>query len=136
MPAAVTLIRADGLLPAVPYAVAATVPPEARLVVLAGACPLDAHGRVTAVGDVAGQTTACLATMGTALRAAGAELADVVFVRVLVASSMRDDLATAWDVVHEAFGDHEPPGTLMGVTVLGWEHQLVEIEAVAAVLDV
>jgi len=31
-----------------------------------------------------------------------------------------------------AFGDHDVPGTLMGVTVLGYYDQLVEI---AAVLD-
>jgi enamine deaminase RidA (YjgF/YER057c/UK114 family) len=52
---------------------------------------------------------------------------------VLVASSDRADLVTAWDVVHDAFRTHEAPSTLMGVTVLGYPDQLVEIEAVAAV---
>lgn len=33
------------------------------------------------------------------------------------------------------FGDHDAPSTLLGVTVLGYYDQLVEIEAVAAVLD-
>jgi hypothetical protein len=33
------------------------------------------------------------------------------------------------------FGVHDVPSTLMGVTVLGYKDQLVEIEAVAAVLD-
>jgi hypothetical protein len=40
----------------------------------------------------------------------------------------------AWDVVREAFGEHEVPSTLVGVTVLGRPDQLVEVEAVA-VLD-
>jgi hypothetical protein len=40
-----------------------------------------------------------------------------------------------WEVVQAAFGTHDVPSTLMGVTVLGYEDQLVEIEAVAAVLD-
>ncbi len=40
----------------------------------------------------------------------------------------------AWDVVREAFGEHDAPSTLVGVTVLGWPDQLVEVEAVA-VLD-
>jgi hypothetical protein len=35
----------------------------------------------------------------------------------------------------DSFGDHDVPSTLMGVTVLGYQEQLVEIEAVAAVLD-
>jgi enamine deaminase RidA (YjgF/YER057c/UK114 family) len=37
-------------------------------------------------------------------------------------------------VVHAAFGEHAPPSTLVGVTVLGYPDQLVEVEAVA-VLD-
>jgi hypothetical protein len=34
-------------------------------------------------------------------------------------------------VVRRHFGDHDAPGTLLGVTVLGWPDQLVEVEAVA-----
>ena len=49
------------------------------------------------------------------------------------ASSSRSDLGAAWDVVRRHFGDHDPPGTLLGVTVLGWPDQLVEVEAVAVV---
>jgi len=43
------------------------------------------------------------------------------------------DLVAAWDVVHAAFGTYDVPSTLLGVTVLGYDDQLVEIEAVAAV---
>lgn len=39
------------------------------------------------------------------------------------------------EVVRDAFGGHDVPSTLMGVTVLGYTDQLVEIEAVAAALD-
>jgi enamine deaminase RidA (YjgF/YER057c/UK114 family) len=53
--------------------------------------------------------------------------------RVLVASSSQADLATAWEVVRDAFADHDVPSTLIGVTVLGYDDQLVEIEAIAAV---
>ena len=44
-------------------------------------------------------------------------------------------LVAAWRVVRDSFGAHDVPSTLLGVTVLGYEDQLVEIEAVAAVLD-
>jgi enamine deaminase RidA (YjgF/YER057c/UK114 family) len=71
--------------------------------------------------------------MRSALRAAGAEITDVVFTRVLVASTRQEDLGAAWDVVHSECGEHDVPGTLFGVTVLGWDDQLVEIEAIAAV---
>jgi hypothetical protein len=37
--------------------------------------------------------------------------------------------------VGERFGDHDVPSTLVGVTVLGYRDQLVEIEAVAALSD-
>lgn len=35
----------------------------------------------------------------------------------------------------DSFGDHDVPSTLLGVTVLGYDDQLVAIEAVAAVRD-
>jgi enamine deaminase RidA (YjgF/YER057c/UK114 family) len=73
--------------------------------------------------------------MTQALAAADATIYDVISTRVLVASSRRDDLVTAWEIVRDAFGDHDVPSTLVGVTVLGYADQLVEIEAIAAVVD-
>ncbi|WP_420111024.1 RidA family protein [Pseudactinotalea sp.] len=135
MPRAVELIRSSELSDVAQYAYAATAPSEARLIFLAGACPLDAEGATVAIGDYAGQAAACIENMTTALAAAGADIADVISTRVLVASAQQADLVAAWDVVHAAFGDHDVPSTLLGVTVLGYTDQLVEIEAVAAVLD-
>lgn len=134
MTGAVRLIRAPALADA-EYAHAATAPKDARLIFLAGACPLDADGATVAVGDVAGQASACIATLVEALAAAGATIQDVISTRVLVASTRRADLSSAWAVVREAFGDHDVPSTLLGVTVLGYDDQLVEIEAVAAIVD-
>ncbi len=131
----VELIRAPGLASVVPYAYAATAPAQARFVFLAGACPLDAAGTVTAGGDYRTQAAVCIENLAQALDAAGASLADVISTRVLVASADRNDLVAAWDVVRAAFGDHDAPSTLLGVTVLGYESQLVEIEAVAAIVD-
>ncbi|AYG04476.1 RidA family protein [Gryllotalpicola protaetiae] len=127
------LIRSRELYGGVPYAYAATAPADARLVHLAGACPLNADGSTAAVGDYEGQTLTCLENLRIALGDAGAELTDVVFLRVLVASNRQQDLSAAWATVRTAFGDHDAPGTLFGVTVLGWPDQLVEIEAIAAV---
>ena len=50
-----------------------------------------------------------------------------------MASIQQADLVAAWEVVEAAFGDHDAPSTLLGVTVLGYRDQLVEIEAVATV---
>lgn len=135
MPSAVTLIRSAALSDAAEYAYAATAPADARLVFLAGSCPLEVDGSTAAVGDYAGQAASCLENMTVALAAAGATLEDVISTRVLVASSRQADLVEAWDVVRERFGDHDVPSTLLGVTVLGYDDQLVEIEAVAALRD-
>ena len=132
---AVTLIRSDSLAQSAPYAYASTAPADARLVFLAGACPLDAHCDVAARGDIAAQARLCMQNLETALAAAGANLDDVLSTRVLVATTRQPDLVVAWDVVREAFGDHDAPSTLLGVTVLGYPHQLVEVEAIAAVRD-
>jgi enamine deaminase RidA (YjgF/YER057c/UK114 family) len=129
----VTLIRSSRLTDAVPYAYASVVPADARLVHTAGACPIDEHDNVVALGDLAGQARQVMDNLEEALRAAGASLADVVRTAVYVASKDRADLVAAWDVVRSRFGDHDAPSTLLGVTVLGYPGQLVEIDAVAVV---
>ena len=128
---AVTLVRAPALAATAPYAYAAVAPAGARLIFTAGACPLDESGRTVAPGDVAGQAERVMANLRTALRAGGADLGDVLKTTVYVASSHRADLVAAWDVVHRHFGDHDAPSTLLGVSVLGYPDQLVEVEAVA-----
>ena len=125
-----TFIRSPQLTAKAPYAYA-TVTGPGRLVFTAGACPLDADGNTVAVGDVAGQARQVMANLVTALQAAGAQLTDVVKTTVFVASSQQEDLGTAWNVVRAAFGDHDAPSTLLGVTVLGYDDQLVEVEAIA-----
>jgi enamine deaminase RidA (YjgF/YER057c/UK114 family) len=126
--AVVELIRSAELAGTVPYAYAAVA---GGVVFTAGACPLDAGGNVVAVGDVAGQTEQVMANLAAALRAAGAGLTDVTKTTVYVATTDRADLVAAWDVVSRWFGAHDAPSTLLGVTVLGYRDQLVEVEATA-----
>ena len=135
MPSAVSLIRSTDLADGAQYAYAATAPAAARLIFFAGACPLNLDGSTAGVGDYAAQAGKAMENLVLALAAAGAGLNDVVNTRVLVASSRQEDLVAAWEVVRAAFGAHDAPSTLMGVTVLGYTDQLVEIEAVAAVID-
>jgi hypothetical protein len=87
MPSAVSLIRSDKLSSVAQYAHAATAPAEARLIFLAGSCPLNADGSTAGIGDYKAQSEKAIENMH------------------------------------------------MGVTVLGYDHQLVEIEALAAVMD-
>ncbi|MDO8150370.1 RidA family protein [Isoptericola sp. b408] len=127
----VRLVRSDVLTAEVDYAYASVVPAGTRLVHLAGACPLDADGRTVAPGDPVAQAHQVVANLRQALADAGAGIEDVVSTRVLVASTDRSDLVAVWDVVRAAFGDHDVPSTLLGVTVLGYPDQLCEVEAVA-----
>jgi enamine deaminase RidA (YjgF/YER057c/UK114 family) len=135
MPHAVTLIRSASLSGVAEYAYAATAPAHSRLIFLAGACPLNEDGSTAAPGDYRGQAAKAFDNMRVALADAGASVEDVLSTRVLVASSRREDLVAAWEVVRDSFGTHDVPSTLMGVAVLGYTDQLVEIEAIAAVLD-
>lgn len=128
----VELVRSSGLTSRVPYAYAAVAHDVSRLVFTAGAGPLDQGGAIVAVGDVIGQAEQVMTNLRTALQAAGADLPDVVKTTIYVASQRRDDLLAAWAVVRRHFGDHDAPGTLLGVAVLGYPDQLVEVEAVAA----
>lgn len=135
MTSVVQLIRSGALSDVAEYADAASVPAGSRLVFLAGACPLDADGRTVGVGDVRAQAAQCVENLTTALAAAGAGVTDLAQTRVLVASTRQADLVAAWQVVRAAMGDHDVPSTLLGVTVLGYDDQLVEIEGIAAVAD-
>jgi enamine deaminase RidA (YjgF/YER057c/UK114 family) len=129
----IEFVRPPGLAGTAPYAYAAVTDPG-RMTFTAGACPLDADGVTVAVGDVAGQARQVMANLTIALDGAGVGLEHVLKTTVYVATTVRSDLVAAWEVVREAFGDHDAPSTLVGVTVLGYPDQLVEVEAVA-VLD-
>ena len=128
----IELIRSSMLTSDVPYAYAARTSQAPRLVFTAGACPLDGAGGTVAVGDIPGQTEQVMRNLRVALDEADADLSDVVKTTVYVASSVRTDLVEAWDVVSAHFGDHDVPSTLLGVAVLGYPDQLVEVEAIAA----
>ncbi len=124
------LIRADDLYAGAPYAYAA-VAPAGGLVFTAGACPINTDGVVTAPGDYVRQAEHAMANLVVALAAAGATLQDVLKTTVYVASADKGELYRVWQVVAAAFGEHDAPSTLLGVSVLGYANQLVEIEAVA-----
>ena len=127
------LIETPELYAGVPYAYAATGP--SHTVFTAGACPLNTNGEIVSPGDVGAQTRQALDNLVVALDAASCGPEDVVKTTVYVATTNDADLAAAWRVVEEVFGPKGPPSTLLGVTVLGWPEQLVEIEAVATRRD-
>ena len=128
----VELVRSSRLASRAPSAYAAVAHNASRLVFTAGACPLDESGAIAALGDVVGQAEQVMTNLRITLLAAEADLPDVVKTTVYVASQRREDLVAAWTVVRRHFGDHNAPSTLLGVAVLGYQDQLVEVEAIAA----
>ena len=106
-------------------------PPGARLVFAAGACPLNDAGEVVAPGRLRAPGARGGREPAVALEAAGSGFEQVLKTTVYVASSDRAQLVRVWRVVEESFAPARPPSTLLGVAVLGYPGQLVEIEAVA-----
>jgi enamine deaminase RidA (YjgF/YER057c/UK114 family) len=103
----------------------------ARLVVTAGAVPLDAAGNLVGDGDIRRQARQTLDNLMQQLVAAGASGDDVLKTTVYVASPDRADLVAVWEVV-QASPLAAAASTLLGVALLGYTGQLVEIEAIAA----
>jgi enamine deaminase RidA (YjgF/YER057c/UK114 family) len=114
------------LFPDAPYDYAAMTD---DLVFTAGACPLDTSGNVVEPNDLEAQTERAVDNLLTALQAAGSGAEHIVKTTIFVAATGRTDLVRAWNVASPRLG--RAPSTLLGVSVLGYEHQLVEIEAIA-----
>jgi len=123
-------VNPPGLFPRAPYHYAAVAEPG-RMVFAAGACPIDEDGVVVA-GGIEAQARKAAENLFVALSAAGAAPGDVLKTTVYVASSEQPDLVRAWEVIAAAFAPARPPSTLLGVAVLGYTGQLVEIEAIAS----
>jgi len=121
-----------GLYEGVPYHYAAAVGPHV-LLFTAGACPLDDEGQTVAPGNVSAQAAQAVTNLFATLAAAGSSPSLVLHTTLYVASSRRGDLVSAWDVLHDRFGEKAPPSTLLGVACLGYPEQLVEIQAVALI---
>jgi enamine deaminase RidA (YjgF/YER057c/UK114 family) len=109
----------------------AAIAPAGGLVFTAGACPLDRDGRVVASGDYPAQARRAFENLALALAAAGSAPDLVLKTTVYVVAGERADLVAAFEAIAAGFGAVEPPSTLVGVAMLGYPDQLVEIEAVA-----
>jgi enamine deaminase RidA (YjgF/YER057c/UK114 family) len=115
------------------YAHVAWAEPEgSRLVFTAGAVPLDADGELVGLDDAGAQTDQVIANLLVQLAAAGAGPEDVVKTTVYVAGGSHERQLEVWEAVQRS-PIASAPSTLLGVALLGYRGQLVEIEAVAVV---
>jgi enamine deaminase RidA (YjgF/YER057c/UK114 family) len=116
------------LYPGTPYDYSAA---GGGLVFTAGACPLDGEGRVVAPGDHELQAARAIENLLAALAEHSVGPESLVKTTVFVVAQERADLARVWNVVCARLG--RAPSTLLGVSLLGYPNQLVEIEAIAVV---
>ena len=95
---------------------------------LAGQVPRDTDGNLVGVGDVAVQTRECLTNLFSVVMLNGFGLEDIHQVTIYVVGE-HQHLLDAWHEVTARFGSNVPPATLLGVNHLGYQGQLVEIDA-------
>ena len=110
-----------------------TVVTDVRLILLAGQCPLRSDGSV-AGDDPLTQTDQIVANALVALASVGATPDDVVRTTIYVASSEQSVLVDVWDRLNSSplAAAFTTASTLVGVTVLGYPGQLVELDVTAA----
>jgi enamine deaminase RidA (YjgF/YER057c/UK114 family) len=101
-----------------------------RLITTAGAVPLDAEGNLVGSGDLLVQVRQTLENLVLALEAVGARAQDVIKITVYVVAAERADLGSVWNAVQQS-DIAGTASTLLGVSMLALEGQLVEIEAIA-----
>ena len=111
-----------------------TISSAGRLAHFAGQCPLDLDERVVgAPGDYDAQTDQVIANCLAVLAAAGVTPSDVVRSVIYVVGAESAVLAAVWDrlTASELAPAFTTASTLLGVTVLGFTGQLVEVDLTA-----
>ncbi|WP_278263036.1 RidA family protein [Nocardia sp. AG03] len=102
-----------------------------ELVLIAGQYDSDAEGHTTTT-DFAGQVERAFANLGTALRSAGLDYADVAQLRTFIVDHDLDKLAILGQRIAAIWGDEPPTQTLLGVAALALPDMLFEVDALAA----
>jgi enamine deaminase RidA (YjgF/YER057c/UK114 family) len=116
------------LYPGTPYDYSAAAQ---GLVFTAGACPLDERGTVVAPGDFEAQALRAVENLLVALAQHAVGPESLLKTTIFVVARERSDLVRVWEVVSARLG--RAPSTLLGVSLLGYPDQLVEIEAIATI---
>ena len=97
-------------------------------VFVAGQVPRDGSGNLVGEGDAAAQARQCLANLFTLIVLHGFSRNDIRQLTIYVVGE-HSNLIDAWREVAAAFETEVPPATLLGVNLLGYVGQLVEIDA-------
>lgn len=127
----VTYLNPEGLHknPAFTQAVVVTGP--VTTIYVGGQNALDAEGKIVGKGDIKAQTEKALRNLETALRAAGAELENVVKWNVLIRADQ--SVHAGFEAFQKVWANRPNPPAITGIIVPAFGHPdfLVEIDAVA-----
>ncbi len=95
---------------------------------VAGQVPHNSGAEIVGVGDRRSQATQCLHNLRQLLHLYGFKETDIRKLTIYVVGNSAE-LADAWQEITAWFNNNVPPATLLGVASLGYENQLVEIDA-------
>lgn len=114
--------------PGTGYSHGIELPPNARLLYLAGQLGVAADGKLAP--DIEGQATQAWRNLGAVLQAAGMGYENLVKVTHFLVR--REDIAVYREVRAQFLGKHAPASTLLVISALARPEALIEVEAVAA----
>jgi enamine deaminase RidA (YjgF/YER057c/UK114 family) len=128
----IQFLQPDGLVKSPAFSHAAVVPAGATTVYVGGQNGVDAQGQVVAPSDVAAQAIRAVDNVEVALRAAGAELSDVISWTVFIAADA--DIMTAYGAIAPRLSRAGAPPLVTAARVAGLAvpGALLEISAIAA----
>ena len=107
-----------------------------KLIYLSGQVGNDTSGQILGKGDLKAQTEQVFANLKTALAAAGASFDDVVKINWYIKDYKPESLPMLRDIRNKYVNKENPPAsTLIGVQSLFREECLIEVEAIAVVLE-
>ena len=119
----------SGVSPGAGYSHGIELPPQARLLYIAGQLGLTAEGKFVE-GGIAAQAEQAWRNLGTVLKAAGMGYENLVKVTHFLVR--REDLPTYREVRAKFLGTHAPASTLLVISALARPEALIEVEAIAA----
>jgi len=131
----IKLLKPAGLVSSPAFSHVAVVPPGATTIYIGGQNAVDGDGTLVGGDDAAAQTTKVMENLATALAAAGAGIEDVVSVTVVLVEGV--DVQAAYAAAVPALAAANPPPLVSALLVagLGVPGALVEVSAVAAVVN-
>jgi 2-iminobutanoate/2-iminopropanoate deaminase len=118
----------SGVAPGAGYSHGIELPPQTRLLYIAGQLGVTAEGKFAP--DIAGQAEQAWRNLGAVLQAAGMGYENLVKLTHFLVR--RDDIAAYREVRAKFLGKHAPASTLLVISALARPDALIEVEAVAA----